>query len=219
MRILLIEDDTAIGSAVREHATDDSHAVDWAKSLSAAQDYADVATYGLVLLDLHLPDGNGISYLREMRKRSDETPVIILTAHDQISDRIEGLNAGADDYLVKPFDLGELSARIHAVTRRYGHRPEPSLTFGALKILSAERQVELDGKAIDLTVREWSVLDSLLHRQGSLVSKRQLEDALYAFGAEIGSNAVEVYVSRLRKKLGSERIVTVRGLGYRFASK
>ena len=130
MRILLIEDDTAIGGAVREHATDGSHAVDWAKSLSAARDYADVATYGLVLLDLHLPDGNGISYLREMRRRFDETPVIILTAHDQISDRIEGLNAGADDYLVKPFDLGELSARIHAVIRRYGHHPEPSLTFG-----------------------------------------------------------------------------------------
>ena len=215
MRILLIEDDKAIGSAVREHAAADGHAVDWARTLSAARDYAAVVPYGLVLLDLRLPDGNGIGYLCEMRKRLDATPVIILTARDQISDRIEGLNAGADDYLVKPFDLGELVARIHAVARRYGLRPEPSLSFGTLTVVPAERRVDRDGQAVDLTAREWAVFDSLLRRPGAIVSKAQIEDSLYCFGSEIASNAVEVYVSRLRKKLGSDHIATVRGVGYR----
>lgn len=216
MRILLVEDDKAIGGAVRDHAAAEGHAVDWAKSLAAAHDYAAVATYGLVLLDLQLPDGNGVAYLRSMRGRSDVTPVIVLTARDQISDRIEGLNAGADDYLVKPFDLGELSARIHAVARRYANHGGPSLAFGPLTIRLAERLVELDGKMVELTAREWSILDSLLRRPGLLVSKAQLEEALYEFGAEIESNAVEVYISRLRKKLGAGHIATVRGVGYRF---
>lgn len=219
MRILLVEDDKAIGNAVRDHATADNHAVDWAKSLSEAYDHAAVATYGLVLLDLHLPDGNGITYLKDMRARSDVTPVIVLTARDQISDRIEGLNAGADDYLVKPFDLGELSARIHAVARRYANHGGPSLTFGPLTIRPAERLVELDGQVVELTAREWSVLDSLLRRPGLLVSKSQLEEALYEFGAEIESNAVEVYISRLRKKIGADQIATVRGVGYRFGRR
>ncbi len=218
MRILLIEDDKAIGGAVRDHAAADGHAVDWARNLADAGDHARAASYGLVLLDLQLPDGNGVAYLRDMRKRSDLTPVIIMTARDQISDRIAGLNAGADDYLVKPFDLGELSARIHAVARRYGHSPEPALELGDLRIVPAERKVERDGSVVELTAREWSVLDSLLSRRGSLVSKGQIEDALYAFGAEVESNAVEVYVSRLRKKLGADCIATVRGVGYRFAA-
>lgn len=219
MRILLVEDDAAIGGAVRDHASADGHAVDWAKTLNAANDFAVVATYGLVLLDLQLPDGNGVSFLRSMRGRSDETPVIVLTARDQISDRIEGLNAGADDYLVKPFNLAELSARIHAVTRRYANHASPSLKFGSLTVRLAERHADLDGKVVDLTAREWSILERLLRRPGALVSKVQLEEALYEFGAEIESNAVEVYVSRLRKKLGAEKIATVRGVGYRFDHK
>lgn len=218
MRILLIEDDRTIGGAVRDHATADAHAVDWAMTLADARGFADVAAYGLVLLDLQLPDGSGISYLRDMRSRSDATPVIVLTARDQISDRIEGLNSGADDYLVKPFDLGELSARIHAVARRYGQRSEPQMTVGPLAIVPAERRMSRDGEPVELTAREWAVLDSLLSRPGSIVSKARIEDALYAFGAEIESNAVEVYVSRLRKKLGADIIVTVRGIGYRLAT-
>ncbi|SFT84306.1 response regulator transcription factor [Mesorhizobium sp. YR577] len=217
MRILLIEDDKAIGGAVRDHAVADSHAVDWATTLAAARDHARATSYGLMLLDLQLPDGDGVSFLRDLRRDGDITPVIVLTARDQISSRIDGLNAGADDYLVKPFDLGELAARIHAVARRYGQSPEPALTFGALQIAPAERRIARDGEAMDLTAREWSVLDSLLSRKGSIVSKAQIEDALYAFGAEIESNAVEVYISRLRKKLGAECIVTVRGVGYRFS--
>lgn len=215
MRILLVEDDQAIGGAVRDHASADAHAVDWATTLSQAHAFAIVAAYELVLLDLQLPDGSGISYLRNMRGRADTTPVIVLTARDQISDRIEGLNAGADDYLVKPFDLGELSARIHAVARRYGQHGEPQVTLGNLVIVPAERRISRSGAVVELTSREWAVLDRLLSRSGALVSKLQIEDALYEFGAEIESNAVEVYVSRLRKKLGPEHIVTVRGVGYR----
>lgn len=219
MRILLVEDDMAIGSAIREHAAADGHAVDWARSLAAARDHARVAKYGLVLLDLQLPDGEGISYLQSMRRSADPTPVIVLTARDQISNRIEGLNAGADDYLVKPFDLGELSARIHAVARRYANNSGPSVTFDTLTIHSTERLVELDGEIVQLTTREWSVLDCLLRRPGLFVSKAQLEEALYEFGAEVESNTVEVYVSRLRKKLGAGHIVTVRGIGYRFGPR
>ncbi len=216
MRILLVEDDTAIGGAVRDHAIAEGHAVDWARDLAVAREFAGVASYGLVLLDLNLPDGGGLAYLRAMRGRKDTTPVIILTARDQISDRIDGLNTGADDYLVKPFDLGELSARAYAVLRRHGQPSVPVMRAGALDIAAAERRISRDGAPIDLTSREWAVLDSLLRRPGTIVSKPQIEEALYAFGAEIGSNAVEVYVSRLRKKLGNERISTVRSLGYRF---
>jgi two-component system, OmpR family, response regulator len=217
MRILLVEDDPAIGGAVRDHAAADGHAVDWAKTLAEAGDMAGMAPHELILLDLHLPDGFGLGFLRGLRGRGDATPVIVLTARDQISDRIEGLNAGADDYLVKPFDLGELAARIHAVARRYEQRPNPVLHFGDVTVLPAERRVTLGGEEVVLTAREWAVLDSLLRRPGAVVSKGRIEDALYAFGAEIESNAVEVYVSRLRRKIGPGLILTVRGIGYRIA--
>lgn len=215
MRILLTEDDEAIGGAVRDHLAADGHAVDWAKSLSRARDHVAVASYDLVLLDLHLPDGSGITLLREIRKRLDALPVIILTAMDQITDRIEGLNAGADDYLVKPFDLGELLARIHAVARRSKARPAPAVTIGKVEINASERIVKRGALRVELTAREWAVLDCLADRKGSIVSRAQIEDALYEFGAEIESNAVEVYISRLRKKLGAGLIKTTRGIGYR----
>jgi len=218
MRILLVEDDPAIGGAVRDHAAADGHAVDWARTLAAARDMTGMAPHELVLLDLQLPDGNGLEFLRGLRNGGDVTPVIVLTAQDQISDRIEGLNAGADDYLVKPFDLGELTARIHAVARRYEQRPNPALQFGEVTVLPAERRVMLGGEEVVLTAREWAVLDCLLRRPGAVVSKARIEDALYAFGAEIESNAVEVYVSRLRRKIGPGLILTVRGVGYRTAA-
>ncbi|PSJ53215.1 response regulator transcription factor [Pseudaminobacter soli (ex Li et al. 2025)] len=218
MRILLVEDDKAIGGAVRDHAGSQGHAVDWSKSLAEAEELASVIAYELVLLDLHLPDGNGLSFLKTLRDRADAVPVIVLTARDQISDRIAGLNAGADDYLVKPFNLDELSARIHAVARRYGQNVQPRLAIGALRIAPAERIVTREDRSIDLTAREWAVLDRLLSRQGAIVSKAQIEDALYELGAEVESNTVEVYVSRLRKKLGGEIITTVRGVGYRITN-
>ncbi|MBC7137122.1 MAG: response regulator transcription factor, partial [Oceanibaculum nanhaiense] len=171
--------------------------------------------YHLILLDLALPDGSGLALLRGLRGRGDKVPVIVLTARDRISDRIEGLNAGADDYLVKPFDLEELSARIMAVSRRYAGDPNPVLRLGNLEIDQTAHSVTVAGTAAELTAREWAVLELLMRRPGALVSKERIEDALYAFGAEIDSNAVEVYVSRLRKKLGRETIRTMRGLGYR----
>lgn len=216
VRILYVEDDRTIGEAVRDHIAAEGHAVDWARTMAEAEGFVAVAPYGLVLLDLQLPDGSGIDLLAAMRKRGDATPVIVLTARDQVSERIRGLNAGADDYLVKPFDLGELGARIHAVARRYLQRPSPALHFSGLELSFADRRVSLAGRDVDLTAREWAVLECLVARPGSVQSKGRIEDALYAFGAEVESNAVEVYVSRLRKKLGAERIETMRGIGYRF---
>jgi two-component system OmpR family response regulator len=176
------------------------------------------AAYDLVLLDLMLPDGRGIVFLRALRGRGDVTPVIILTALDQVSDRIEGLNAGADDYLVKPFDLGELSARIGSVARRYVGNPNPLLTLGPLEIDLAARSIRRDGKPVPLTAREWVLLEAFLQRPGQLLSKAQLEERLYSFDTEVESNAIEVHVSRLRKKLGHSLIETERGLGYRLGS-
>ncbi|MFA6265136.1 MAG: response regulator transcription factor [Pseudolabrys sp.] len=215
MRILLIEDDTVLGAAVRDQIAGDGKSVDWATRLDMAGDAIRGAAYDLILLDLMLPDGRGISFLKSLRSRGDVTPVIILTALDQVSDRIDGLNAGADDYLVKPFDLAELSARIGSVARRYSGNPNPILSHGPLDIDLAARSVRLAGKPVQLTAREWALFEAFLSRPGQLLSKAQLEEKLYAFDTEVESNAIEVHVSRLRKKLGPQVIETERGLGYR----
>ena len=215
MRILLIEDDMVLGAAVRDQVAADGHSVDWMQRLDAAGDAMAGAGFDLVLLDLMLPDGRGLLFLRRLRARGDVTPVIILTALDQISDRIEGLNAGADDYLVKPFDLAELSARIKSVARRYAGNPNPIVTHGPLEIDLAARSIHRDGRPVTLTAREWALFEAFLSRPGQLLSKAQLEDKLYAFGTEVESNTIEVHVSRLRKKLGTGVIETERGLGYR----
>ncbi|MBA3038099.1 MAG: response regulator transcription factor [Alphaproteobacteria bacterium] len=215
MRILLIEDDTVLGAAVRDQIAADGHSVDWVMRLDAAGDALAAAAYDLILLDLMLPDGRGIPFLKTLRGRGDVTPVIILTALDQVSDRIGGLNAGADDYLVKPFDLAELSARIGSVARRYTGNPNPIITLGPLQIDLAARSVVANGKSIVLTAREWVLFEAFLQRPGQLLSKAQLEERLYSFDTEIDSNAIEVHVSRLRKKLGAHVIETERGLGYR----
>lgn len=215
MRILLVEDEPGLGDAVQEHVASSGHAVDWMTTLADAEHAAQTVAYQLILLDLALPDGSGLVLLRGLRDRGDKVPVIVLTARDRISDRIEGLNAGADDYLVKPFDLEELSARIMAVSRRYAGDPNPVLRLGDMEIDQSAHRVTVAGVVAELTAREWAVLELLMRRPGALVSKGRIEDALYAFGAEIESNAVEVYVSRLRKKLGREAIRTMRGLGYR----
>ena len=181
------------------------------QALDEAADFAP----DLILLDVMLPDGRGIDFLRRLRSAADRTPVIILTAMDQLSDRIAGLNAGADDYLVKPFDLSELSARVAAVARRYSGNPNPRLQLGELSIDLTDRSIQREGEAIALTAREWALLEAFLQRPGALLSKSQLEERLYEFGAEIESNAVEVHVSHLRKKLGFNVVDTVRGMGYR----
>ena len=215
MRILLIEDDTVLGAAVRDQIAADGHSVDWMTRLDQAGDAMAGAAYDLVLLDLMLPDGRGLPFLKALRGRGDVTPVIILTALDQVSDRIDGLNAGADDYLVKPFDLAELSARIGSVARRYTGNPNPIITHGTLEIDRAAKSIRRAGKPIALTAREWALFDAFLARPGQLLSKAQLEEKLYAFDSEVESNTIEVHVSRMRKKLGNEVIDTERGLGYR----
>lgn len=218
MRVLLIEDDLVLGAAVRDQIAADGHSIDWATRLDAADEYLDVAVYDLILLDLMLPDGRGQTFLNSLRTRGNVTPVIIMTALDQISDRIEGLNAGADDYMVKPFDLSEMSARVAAVARRYSGNPNPLVKIADLEIDLAARSVRRDGKSVALTAREWVLLEAFVQRPGQLLSKAQLEDRLYSFETEIESNTIEVHVSHLRKKLGRERIETVRGLGYRLGA-
>lgn len=217
MRILLMEDDAVLGAAVRDQIAGDGHSVDWVTRLDGARDAMAGAGYDLILLDLMLPDGRGIVFLKALRTSGDVTPVIILTALDQVSDRIEGLKAGADDYLVKPFDLDELSARIGSVARRYSGNPNPIIRHGALNIDLARRSVLREGKPVQLTAREWALLEAFLARPGQLLSKPQLEEKLYDFDVEIESNTIEVHVSRLRKKLGANLIETERGLGYRLA--
>jgi two-component system OmpR family response regulator len=218
MRVLLIEDDRVLGAAVRDQIAADGHSVDWAERLDIGREYLDVAAYDLILLDLMLPDGHGQGFLRALRARGDATPVIILTALDRISDRIEGLNAGADDYMVKPFDLAELSARLGAVARRYAGNPNPLVTLGDLEIDLAARSIRRGGRLVALTAREWVLFEALVQHPGQLLSKTQLEDHLYSFDTEIESNTIEVHVSRLRKKLGRDRIETVRGMGYRLGA-
>lgn len=215
MRLLLIEDEKVLGNALRDNLISHGHATDWMENIADAQTAITSTPYDMMLLDLNLPDGHGIDFLKSLRKRGDTTPCIILTAQDQITDRIEGLNAGADDYLVKPFDLGELGARLSSIARRYAGNPNPLLAIANVEIDLAKRQVFVDGKMIDLTAREWALLDQFARRPGATLSKRQLEEALYEFGAEIESNTVEVYISRLRKKIGNKLIRTLRGVGYR----
>jgi two-component system OmpR family response regulator len=214
LRVLLVEDDHVLGEALRDHVAAAGHAVDWFKLLDDATAATLTMAYGLILLDMRLPDGDGITLLQSLRNRDDSTPVIILTSHDQVSDRIAGLNAGADDYLVKPFDLNELSARMLAVSRRYEGRSAPVIRLPGIEINQVARNIVVDGTAQTLSAREWAVLEKLVEHPGAVVSKSQLHDTLYEFGAEIESNTVEVYISRLRKKIGHDRVETVRGVGY-----
>lgn len=214
LRVLLVEDDQVLGEALRDHVAAAGHAVDWFGTLGDSVAATHTVDYGLVLLDLRLPDGDGLSLLRMLRTTNRAVPVIILTAHDQVTDRIEGLNSGADDYLVKPFDLWELTARMLAVSRRYEGRAGSHIRLPGVEIDQAGRKISVEGQTLALSAREWALLDKLVERPGAVVSKARLHDTLYAFGSEIESNTVEVYISRLRKKLGQDRIETHRGLGY-----
>ncbi len=218
MRILLIEDNPGLGNAVRDQIAAEGHMPDLAPTLSYARDLLATMPYDLILLDLGLPDGRGIDFLKALRAKGSVTPVMILTAHDRITERIEGLNAGADDYMVKPFDLAELSARIAAVARRYAGNPNPLITLGALKIDLAAHAIHGPKGQIDLSQREWIIFEALLQRPGQIVSKSQIEDQIYAFDSEVESNTIEVYVSRLRKKLGKDVVQTLRGMGYRLGT-
>lgn len=215
MRVLLIEDNTVLGSAIQEHITSEGHGVDWAQRLEDADDFTLTTNYDLLLLDLMLPDGLGLDFLKRLRRRGNRVPVIVLTALGNVSDRIAGLNAGADDYLTKPFDLDELSARVSAVARRYSGQPNPIMKLGDLLIDRAEKSVLQNNQRIDLTAREWAIFDEFLRRPSAIISRERLEECLYNFDSHVESNTIEVYIGRLRKKIGAPLIVTVRGMGYR----
>jgi two-component system OmpR family response regulator len=215
MRVLLVEDDLALGAAVRDYLVRESHPVDWAQRLGAARACLP-CDYAAVILDLRLPDGDGLSLLPALRALPEPPAVLILTARDRLSDRIRGLDAGADDYLVKPFDLPELAARLRALSRRRHGRRESQIVVGPLVVDPATRVVTLSGEAVALTAHEYTLLMTFIQRPGSVLSRGQLEDAIYALDATATSNVVEVYVSRLRRKLGRGAIRTVRGFGYQW---
>jgi two-component system OmpR family response regulator/two-component system response regulator QseB len=218
MRFLLVEDDRMIGDSLRAALRMDGHAVDWVRDAAAAQSTLASERFDLVLLDLGLPQGDGLEVLRTLRSRGDAVPVIVLTARDGPGDKVAGLDAGADDYLVKPFDLDELGARIRAVLRRQSGRAQPLLQHGAVTLDPATRQVMRDGQPVLLSAREYAVLELLMQRPGAVLSRAMIEDRLYGWGEEIESNAVSVYVHQLRKKLGADFIRSMRGVGYFLAA-
>jgi two-component system OmpR family response regulator/two-component system response regulator QseB len=223
MRLLLVEDDRMIGDSLRSALRLEAYAVDWVRDVAAANTTLASERFDLVLLDLGLPaggpgtehaDGNGLDVLRTLRARGDATPVIVLTARDARGDRVAGLDAGADDYIVKPFELDELNARIRAVLRRHSGRAQPLLAHAGVTLDPATRQVTQHGTPVLLSAREFAVLEALMLRPGALLSRAQLEDRLYGWGEEIESNAVSVYIHQLRRKLGADFIGNVRGVGY-----
>ncbi|MFZ3084718.1 response regulator [Rhodoferax ferrireducens] len=214
MRLLLVEDDLMIGESVLDLLRAEGYAVDWVKDGEMADTALDSQTYDLVLLDLGLPRRDGLAVLRRLRARKDRTPVLIATARDAIAQRVEGLDMGADDYIVKPYELDELLARIRALIRRAAGRAEPVYEHLGVSINPVTREVLLDGQAVVLSAREWSILELLLARPGMVLSRRQLEEKLYSWKDDLSSNAVEVYIHGLRKKLGPRIIQNVRGVGY-----
>ena len=214
MRLLLVEDDPMIGEAVQDLLRAEHYAVDWARDGDAADTALRTQTYDLVLLDIGLPRRDGLTVLRDLRTRKDRTPVVVATARDAVAQRIEGLDTGADDYVLKPYDLDELLARIRALLRRAAGRAEPVYEHKGVCINPATREATVQGVPVVLSAREWAVLEPLIARPGMVLSRQQLEDKLYGWGDEVSSNAVEVYVHGLRKKLGAEVLLNVRGVGY-----
>ena len=208
-----------IGDSVRAGLRRDGFTVDWVRDGRAADLALANAVYDLMLLDLGLPKKDGLDVLRTARRAANRIPVLILTARDSVADRVKGLDAGADDYLVKPFDLDELSARIRALLRRQAGRVEGVIEFGDLKLNPASHEVTLKGKPLALSAREFALLEALLDRPGAVLSREKLEEKLYGWGEEIESNTVEVYVHSLRKKLGQDFIKNVRGVGYRVSKE
>jgi two-component system OmpR family response regulator/two-component system response regulator QseB len=219
MRLLLIEDDAMIGESVEESLRAENHAVDWVRDGKKAELALAHPVYDLILLDLGLPGRHGLDLLRGYRSKGGKLPVLIITARDAPAARVTGLDAGADDYLVKPFDLDELHARVRALLRRQGGHGSPTFVSGAVSLDPARREVTLRGEPLHLSSREFAVLLALLHSAGDVVSKSRLEETLYGWNQEVESNTVEVYIHQLRKKLGGDFIRTVRGIGYKFVAE
>lgn len=214
MRILLVEDDIQLGKATEE-GLKTSFAVDWCQSAEDAEIALATTPYDLMVLDINLPEKSGLDLLKELRDRNEKCPVLLLTAYDGLTNRIEGLNAGADDYQVKPFDLGELIARIGAVIRRSQGRANPVITFADIVFDPVSKQVIQGGKVVNLSARELAVFEILMNNISKIVSKQQIEEHIYDWiSGDIESNTIEVHISALRRKLGKNVIKTMRGIGY-----
>ena len=214
MRVLLVEDDALLGDGIQAGLRLADYAVDWVRDGEAARLALQHHDYNACVLDLGLPKKDGLVVLKDLRGRGNATPVLVLTARDTHADKISGLDAGADDYLTKPFDLGELQARLRALIRRASGAASPVLEHGEVRLEPAAKRVTKNGETVTLSAREYALLHDLMTHRNQLRTRAQLEDSLYAWGAEVESNTVEVYIHHLRKKLGSEFIRTLRGVGY-----
>jgi two-component system, OmpR family, response regulator QseB len=214
MRLLLVEDDPLIGDGIRAGLRQEDYSVDWFTEARTAEMALQSEQYDLMILDLGLPDKSGLDILKRLRSQGSELPVLILTARDAINDRVAGLDTGADDYMLKPFDLDELSARLRALLRRSSGRASSEIIHGDITLDPAAHSVSKGGTTIDISPREYAVLHLLLSNTGKVMSRSRLEEGLYSWDGEVESNAIEVYVHHLRKKLGAELIRTIRGVGY-----
>ncbi|GMU71951.1 MAG: DNA-binding response regulator [Burkholderiales bacterium] len=219
MRLLFAEDDPMIGAGVRQGLAQEGFAVDWVRDGAAAELALAENVHEAVLLDLGLPRKDGLDVLAAMRRRGDQRPVLVLTARDALSDRVAGLDAGADDYLAKPFELAELAARLRAVVRRASGRAAPTIELGDVSIDPSTREVRVFGEPVALSAREYALLEALSARPGAILSRAQLEERLYGWKDAVESNAVEVHLSGLRRKLPEGLIRNVRGLGWMIAAK
>jgi two-component system, OmpR family, response regulator QseB len=215
MRLLLVEDDAMIGEAIREGLRRDGFTVDWVHDGESASQVLRTEAFDLLLLDLGLPRKGGLEVLTAARAHGQEMPVLIITARDAVSDRVQGLDAGADDYLVKPFDLDELAARIRALLRRKSGRTAPAIEHHGVVLNPAKHSVTRDGREVALSPKEFALLQLLMERPGTILSRARIEERLYGWGEEVESNAVEVHIHGLRRKLGADYILNVRGVGYR----
>ena len=215
VRLLLVEDDPMIGEAIRAGLKREGFTVDWVHEARGAAQVLRSDPFELLLLDLGLPGSDGLKLLKELRARGETLPVLIITARDAVSDRVAGLDAGGDDYLIKPFDLDELAARIRALLRRKSGRSSSALAHHDVVLDPAEHRVTQGGVEVALSPREFALLQLLLERPGTILSRAQIEERLYGWGEEVESNAVEVHIHGLRRKLGAQFILTVRGVGYR----
>ena len=217
MRILLVEDDLQLGESVEAALQLEQYAVDWLQSGAPVKSALASTAYDLVILDLGLPEVPGMQVLRQLRHDKHQLPVLLLTARNELGDKVGGLDAGADDYLTKPFEIDELFARVRSLLRRGSGQSSNQLSASGISMDPTDRSVSWQGELVDLTARESAILEMLLRSAGRFVSRARLEEGIYAWGEEVGSNTVEVYVSRLRKRFGSELIQTMRGVGYRIA--
>jgi two-component system OmpR family response regulator len=217
MRLLLVEDDEILGEGIRDYLRIEGHLVDWFTRLLDAQTVIS-DPYDALLVDWQLPDGSGVDWIRRLRGRGETIPILVVTARDLLSDRVRGLDSGADDYLVKPFDMEELAARIRAVRRRSAASGLPRVRIGSVEIDAGARTVTCEGRPVVLTAREWTLLDALLARSPRVVCKSDLDALLTGFEGESASNSLEVHVFHLRRKLGRQIVQTVRGLGYRIVA-